>query len=67
MSSSSKSKNFETFTIIGTIYGVVVFMEVQRKNLKRFNLAMDRVERSVMPETSTRSKYLKFGNNNACW
>ena len=66
MSSSSKSKNFATFTINCTVYGVV-FIEVQRKSLKCFNAAMDRVERSLMPETSLRSKYLKFGNNNASW
>ena len=66
MSSSPKSKNFATFTVNCIVYGVV-FLEVQRKDLKCFNLAMDRVARSVMPETLSRSKYLKFGNNNASW
>ena len=64
MSSSSSSKAFGALTINCMVLEVVL-MEVQRRNFKYFNLVTDNVEMSVIPETSPRSKYIKFGNKDS--
>ena len=64
MSSSSSSETFGALTI-NCMVSEVLLMEVQRRNFKYFNLVTDNVEMSVIPETSPRSKYIKFGNKDS--